>query len=1350
MTVLRGPAAWFVALTLSAGPLISATGAAADPVIPSDEAATAKARESGGRVEILSKRSESREVFANPDGSFTAVEHLRPVRVRQGDGWVPPDPTMARRPDGSIGPRAATVGLAVSGGGNAPLARLSYAGRSIALTWPGRLPEPELRADTALYAEVLPGVDLLVRAEVDGFAHTLVVKDRAAAANPALAKVTLGLRAEGLDVARRDGRLAAADRAGGGEVFEAPGAIMWDSGEGAAPDELAKGPAPLSRVAGMDTAVAGGSLTLTPDLAMINDPATRFPVYIDPVWKTVKASAWAYVSRAHPSWSFYKFGGESTAGVGLCEADSRCEPSDVKRLFYRMPTSAYAGKHIISATFTARETWSYSCDAREVQLWRTKGFTENSTWNSTSDNWLDHLDTRDVAKGRPGCAEGNVEFNALPAVRDAAAGRWSTTTFGLKAAGEGDKYGWKRFADDAYLTVNYNNPPPQPKQSNLSMNPGGRCVHDNPPAVNVPPELRAVLYDPDSQDAKKVSARFRAVWDGEVKWVSPLIGPLTSGSVFKTTMPSSIPKNKIIAWGVQTYDGYEYSPWSFAGNATACYFTYDSSKPAAPVVTSADYPESTGEDPDPWYDGVGRYGRFTADSADNDVTRYVFDVGGKLIERKPSTPGGPVTLDLAPAHSGPNAISVQAFDAAGNNSAIRGYLFKVKAGSAAKAEWPLDDPENATQVADATGAFPATVRGGVTLGMDGITGTAMQVNGTTGYASTAGPVLDTTKSFSVSAWARLPDDKQGRAGVVATQIGDIRPGFELYYSASYDRWVFNRFSANTADATITRATGTAAPQGGEWAHLVGVYDAVAKEIKLYVNGRLQQATPFTTPWQASGIMQIGAGAYDAQARSFFSGEIDDVRAFDRIVTEDEVGELFSRHPVVKARWRLNDSASAVRQSAAHWKLDEAAGATRAEEAGGRHPANRSGGVTFGVAGKVSTAAGLDGTSGHLKSTGPVLDTMKSFSVTAWAKLPATKPTHASVIATQAGAGQRSAFELYYSASYDRWVFNRYTGDTAAAAAVRAQSTAVPQPGAWTHLTGVYDAAAKQIKLYVNGRLNTVTPFTTPWQATGPAMIGAGWYGSVGQFFTGEIDDVRVFDQIITDSEIATLAGGSPLTIAADDTASGRHVTLYGNALIDQGAGWVGTPPGGLVLDGAGDYAATAAPVVRTDESFTVAGWVTTAGRPDRAAAVFSQEGAVNSGFVLRYRPDDADPAGAGGYEIEMPDADAAGADRPTARHSAFQSGFSWDHVALVYDAFQDEMRLYVNGELEQTEERVSWRFDVRGFHAGKGLQLGRAKSDGAWGEYWSGVIDDVWAFQGIATEEQLQMLAGGTELDVTL
>jgi hypothetical protein len=159
----------------------------------------------------------------------------------------------------------------------------------------------------------------------------------------------------------------------------------------------------------------------------------------------------------------------------------------------------------------------------------------------------------------------------------------------------------------------------------------------------------------------------------------------------------------------------------------------------------------------------------------------------------------------------------------------------------------------------------------------------------------------------------------------------------------------------------------------------------------------------------------------------------------------------------------------------------------------------------------------------------------------------------------------------------------------------------------------------------------------------------------------------------------------------------------------------------------------------------VAGWVTSAGRPAANAAIFSQAGSVNSGFTLRYSPTAV--GGTGGYEIEMPSGDTAGADRQKADHSSFQSALEWDHVAIVYDAFQDEIRLYVNGQLEQVEDgsRESYRFNTIGFNATSALQMGRSKTNGAWGEYWPGVLDDVWAFSGVLSEDEIQILAGSAE-----
>jgi hypothetical protein len=183
-----------------------------------------QAQESGQRVEVTGERTERTTVFANPDGyTFTLEESSVPVRVPvSGGGWQKPDATLVQHADGTVGPKGAAVQMAFSGGGSGPLARIEDDGRSLALDWPGTLPAPRLDGPSALYPEVLPGVDLQVTATPQSFQHVLVVKTPEAAASEELQKLTFGLETENLAVREgAAGNLAAVD-GNGTTVFKAP------------------------------------------------------------------------------------------------------------------------------------------------------------------------------------------------------------------------------------------------------------------------------------------------------------------------------------------------------------------------------------------------------------------------------------------------------------------------------------------------------------------------------------------------------------------------------------------------------------------------------------------------------------------------------------------------------------------------------------------------------------------------------------------------------------------------------------------------------------------------------------------------------------------------------------------------------------------------------------------------------------------------------------------------------------------------------------------------------------------------------------------------------------------------
>ena len=68
--------------------------------------------------------------------------------------------------------------------------------------------------------------------------------------------------------------------------------------------------------------------------------------------------------------------------------------------------------------------------------------------------------------------------------------------------------------------------------------------------------------------------------------------------------------------------------------------------------------------------------------------------------------------------------------------------------------WNLDDGTGIT-AADQTAGLDATLNGAASWTADNTRGKALDLTGTTGYAETAGPALDTSKSYTVSAWVKL-------------------------------------------------------------------------------------------------------------------------------------------------------------------------------------------------------------------------------------------------------------------------------------------------------------------------------------------------------------------------------------------------------------------------------------------------------------------------------------------------------------------------------------------------------------------------------------------------------------------
>ncbi|MFI7275191.1 LamG-like jellyroll fold domain-containing protein [Streptomyces sp. NPDC049879] len=658
-------------------------------------------------------------------------------------------------------------------------------------------------------------------------------------------------------------------------------------------------------------------------------------------------------------------------------------------------------------------------------------------------------------------------------------------------------------------------PPDQITPAQLSMEYGGACRPASDPAWTGSLE-QIEARDVTDPDGDTVAVEFAASWDAgdgqgdAVRWESGLTTALSSGSTFRVTLPEDIPPDTPVRWHARSFDGTAYSPWSSSGDGRhACHFVHDRTSPAEPDISSAAYPEFRRDDPvAPWHQGTGHYGSFTLTAHDDDVVEYVYWLNGGPMVTVPTTGGAARTIDWVPPTPSEHTLTVRALDRAGNGSDEVTYVFRVAAGAGPRARWQADEAAGASATPAAVPARWANLAGTATLGTPGTTGTALHLDGATGYAATTAPVVDTSRSFTVSAWARL-DAEPAQDAVVVTQTGRRQAGFELSWSAADGGWAFGRYGADAADGTApVRALATDVDVvPGAWTHLVGTYDEASGQLLLHIDGQLAGTAPFDGAWNAYGRVLIGAGDTGGTPRSFFPGSIDDVRVWDH-----------ARTPA--------DPDSTGRPAVARFPLDETTG-RRVTGAAAALPAGYHGGVQTGVPGVHGRAAHYNGTDAYATTATGLVDTGRNFAVSAWARLDGT-PAADAVVAAQAGpAGV--GFELSWSAADDRWSFAQYDGEGAGARVTQPDGQTAAKD-TWTHLVGVHDAYAGTLTLYVDGERAGSVPFDTPFTADGPVLIGAGDTGGTPRsFFPGTIDDVRVWDRMVTDYEAAQIYHQAPIT-----------------------------------------------------------------------------------------------------------------------------------------------------------------------------------------------------------------------------
>jgi hypothetical protein len=543
-----------------------------------------------------------------------------------------------------VSPAVTTGGLQLSGGGTGPLVTMTSLGHSLSFAFPVPLPKPSLSGATATYANVYPGVDLVVTVDNQGgLDDVLVVKNAAAAANPALQHIAMRVSSRGGLTLRRTGggELDAVSKAGRA-FFTEPAPDMWDSQPAASSipsaivpstgqridlrngdqfDSSTTGPGVAAHTAGVTTSFSAGTLTYSPSASLLAGKNTHYPLYIDP-----------YFPAPGPNTQYYAEVNTINGGV----TDAKANPLQVgydgwpatdggytdflARSFITMSIPSEidgTNTQIGSARLTLMNTYSPSCYKSSydfgVQVWRTSAVTASSlpSWSSqnASGFWATQEgSTQNFAYGYTGCAAASWGFDVAEAAGWAAHNSKGSVTFGIRADDENTsdpnaEYGWKKFdPTQTSLTITYDKPP---TITDLSTSPTTKCSADETiglgsitlyARINTPVGIDAGATLVPTFFASKTS-------DGTpINGLNPsgsaVVG-YTSGTIVSTSIPESTFTNPTASGGLGVSSATEFSwhvtvadggPKGTAPNLTAtsatCHFTYDPASPGKPDVTT--------------------------------------------------------------------------------------------------------------------------------------------------------------------------------------------------------------------------------------------------------------------------------------------------------------------------------------------------------------------------------------------------------------------------------------------------------------------------------------------------------------------------------------------------------------------------------------------------------------------------------------------------------------------------------------------------------------------------------------------------------------------------------------------
>lgn len=881
----------------------------------------------GHDVEVVSERTEWNTVYAQPDGTMRLDVSALAVRTQVEGSWGEVDTEVVAGESGLTVAAPVRPMVFSDGTDGMPLARIERDGHELTFDVPFALPTPTTDGDQITYDEVLPGVDLVVTVNDDatGFSEVLRVETPEAAADPRLAELSFPVEtSDGLELQEDSGGFLAVDEAGE-QMFTSPVPVMWDSRQeldsptfrasadalvlampsfgpddvaGADPVDLDREPSMDSQRSVMPAAVEPDVVSITPDPAMLTDEETVWPVYIDPA---ISGSLNDWTAVRDVFGQSYRFANDE--GVGRCDraVSSTCTATFASRIMYKFGGLAAIGAmepgHITGATFAAVGTHSYDCTPREVTAYRVDNWTSASPWPGSA-NWFPQSTL--VAATKSTCAGSPVrwlEFPALEAGRAVASANSSQLTMGI-AVNEGSMAWWKRFRNDAGLSISYNRPPNMPTDVKFTSPGGFPCVTGagRPAARSTQPVLYAVQSDADGEAVQANIDVYKAGTSTPILWHAR---PAAQAS----GLGQSVRLGGMAHGGIYRVQINGVDPSVTGGPAVACEVEIDTKPPAPPTVTPV---AVAGQ---PLYEtgkpagGIGVKGSFTfSPNVETDVVSYKYSFNSSALNLT-ATKAAP-TVSFTPTTNASQTLYVQSVDRAGNTSTTQTYVFSVAFPE--RTLWSFDETggliaasqtELYGDTSPLTFSAAPTRIGGPLAEIDfDPTDRALLLGGTATAGTATKVPVQTDQNFAVSAVVRA-DAATGNATVLS-QDGAATGAFDLGYRTCADGqgscWSFAMNTSDTATSATHAVVSTTPVEVGRWMFLAGVHDAGADQLSLYLcrvgvdemAPEVPETAKHADAWSGTGPLRLGGSKSSGAAA--WTGAVSEARTWTGVISTSAV------------------------------------------------------------------------------------------------------------------------------------------------------------------------------------------------------------------------------------------------------------------------------------------------------------------------------------------------------------------------------------------------------------------------------------------------------------------------------